>query len=68
MPAYVALRLLPTLGKVLFRRFYTGFFHLETKKVVAGQVRQVVFLYSNGCMKICLGGLSIGRVRRVVVL
>ena len=44
MPAYVALCLLPTLGKVLYRRFYTGFFHLETKKVVAGQVRQVVFL------------------------
>ena len=38
------------------------------KKVVAGRVRQVVVLYSNDCMGICLGGLSIGRLRRVVVL
>ena len=44
MTAYVALCLLPTLGKVLEWRFYKGFFHLETKKVVAGQVRQVAFL------------------------
>ena len=44
MPAYVALCLLHTLGKVLQWRFYIGFFHLETKEVVAGQVRQVVFL------------------------
>ena len=38
------------------------------KKVVAGRVRQVVVLYSNDCMGICWGGLSIGRLRRVVVL
>ena len=44
------------------------FFIWETKKVVAGRVRQVVVLYSNDCMGICLGGLNIGRLRRVVVL
>ena len=38
------------------------------KKVVAGHVRQVVVLYSNDGMGICLGGLSIGCLRRVVVL
>ena len=36
--------------------------------MVAGCVRQVVVLYSSNCMGICLGGLSIGRLRRVVVL
>ena len=35
--------------------------------MVAGRVRQVVILYSNDCMEIGLGGLSIGRLRRVVV-
>ena len=40
----------------------------ETKKVVAGRVRQVVVLYSNDCSEICSGGLSIGRLRRVVIL
>ena len=68
MPTYVALRLLPTLGKVLNRSFYAGFFHLETKKEVAGCVRQVVVLHSDDCVEICLGRLSIGRLRRVVVL
>ena len=38
------------------------------KKVVAGCVRQVVILYSNNCMRIGLGGLSIGCLRQVVVL
>ena len=37
-------------------------------KVVAGHVRQVVILYSNNCMGISLGGLSIGRLRLVVIL
>ena len=60
MPVYVGLCLLPTLSKVLYWRFYTDFFHLDTKKVVAGQVRQVVFLQSNNCLGICLGALSIG--------
>ena len=36
--------------------------------MVAGPVRQVVVLYSNDCMVIGLGGFSIGRLRRVVVL
>ena len=31
--------------------------------MVAGRVRQVVVLYSNDCMGICLGGLSIGRLK-----
>ena len=44
------------------------FFIWETKKVVAGRVKQVVVLYSNDCTGICWGGLSIGRLRRVVVL
>ena len=44
------------------------FFIWETKKVVAGCVRQVVILYSNDCSRICLGRLSIGCLRRVVVL
>ena len=67
MPVYVGLCLLPT--------FYSGSFiqvlyrfHLETKKVVADQVRQVVVLQSNDCLGICLGTLNIVRLRRVVVL
>ena len=48
--------------------FRQAFFIWETKKVVAGCVRQVVVLYSNDCMGICLGGLSIGSLRRVVIL
>ena len=36
--------------------------------MVVGRVRQMVVLYSNDFMGICLGGLSIGRLRRVVVL
>ena len=40
----------------------------EAKEVVAGHIRQVVVLHSNGCMGICLGGLSIGCLKQVVVL
>ena len=40
----------------------------ETKKVVAGRVKQVVVLYSNNFTGIRLGGLSIGRLRQVVGL
>ena len=43
------------------------FFIWETKKGVAGRVRQVVVLYSNGCMGICLGRLSTGCLIEVVV-
>ena len=54
-------------------KFWSGcfrqvFFIWETKKVVAGRVRQVVILYSDDCMGICLGGLSTGHLRQVVVL
>ena len=42
------------------------FFIWETKKVVAGQAKQVVVLYSNDCTAITLGGLSIGRLRWVL--
>ena len=35
--------------------------------MVAGRVRQVVVLYSNDCMGICLGGLSTGCLIEVVV-
>ena len=44
------------------------FFHLGAKNVVAGHVRQVVVLCSNNCMRISLGGPSIGCLRQVVVL
>ena len=45
------------------------FFHLgDKKKVVAGHVKQVVVLYSNGCTGIHWGGLSIGCLRQVVAL
>ena len=44
------------------------FFIWETKKVVAGCVKQVVVLYSNDCIGIHLGGLSLGHLRQVVVL
>ena len=44
--------------------FRQAFFIWETKKVVAGCVKQVVILYSNDC----LGGLRIGRLKWVVVL
>ena len=44
------------------------FFIWETKKVVAGHVKRMIVLYSNGCTGICLGGLSIGRLRQVVIL
>ena len=36
--------------------------------MVAGRVKQVVPLYNNDSTEIHLGGLSIGRLRRVVVL
>ena len=54
-------------------KFCSGFFRQvffiwETKKVVAGHVRQVVVLYSNNCMEICLDVRSTGRLRRVVFL
>ena len=49
--------------------FRRGFFFIwETKKVVAGCIGWVVNLYSNNCVGICLDGLSIGRLRWVVVL
>ena len=44
------------------------FFIWETKKVVAGRVKQVVVSYSNDCTGIHWGRLSIGRLRRMVVL
>ena len=44
------------------------FFIWETKKVVAGLVRQVGVLYRNDFMGICLGVLSIACLRQVVVL
>ena len=48
--------------------FRQVFFIWETKIVVAGRIRQVVVLYSNNCMGFCLGGLSLGRLKQVVVL
>ena len=51
---------------VVSDRFF--FFIWKTKKVVAGRVRRVVALYSNDYMGICLGRLTIGPLRRMVVL
>ena len=48
--------------------FRQAFFHLGDKKVIAGCVEKVVILNSNDCIGIGLGGLSIGPLRRVVVL
>ena len=42
------------------------FFIWKTKKVVAGHIKQVVVLYCNDFMGICLGRLSIGYLRQVV--
>ena len=50
-----------------FRQFFF-FFIWGPKKVVAGRSRQVVVLYSNNCMEIGLGKLSIGCFRQAVVL
>ena len=36
--------------------------------MVAGRVRQAAVIDSNDCIEICLGGPSIGRLRRLVVL
>ena len=35
--------------------------------MAAGHVTQVVILYSNNCMRICLDGLTSGRLTEVVV-
>ena len=64
MPCCLMFFFFPFLGWV---KFYSGcfsqaFFIWETKKVVAGRVRQVVVLYSNDFMGICFGGLSICRL------
>ena len=47
--------------------FRQVFFIWETKKVVAGRVRQVVVLYSSNCMGICLGGLRYMHIRSIQV-
>ena len=46
--------------------FRQVFFHLGDI-IVAGRVRQAVVLYSNNCMGIGLGGLSIGHLIEVVL-
>ena len=56
------------LDKAFSGCFRQAFFVWETKKVVAGLVRQVVVLHSNDCMGICFGGLSMGHLRQVVAL
>ena len=47
--------------------FRQVFFIWGTKEVVADRVRQVVVLCSYDCIEICLGELTIGRLRRVAV-
>ena len=44
------------------------FFSFRKQKSGRYRIRQVVVLYGNNCMGICLGGLSIGRLRQVAVL
>ena len=66
---FYALLPISSLAKVFQWLFLAGFFfHLGNKKVVAGRVRQVIILHSNNCREIGLGGLSLGRLRRMVVL
>ena len=48
---------------VVLDRFFS---HFGDKKVVAGPVRQLVVVCSNDCMGICLGGLSIGGLGRLI--
>ena len=43
------------------------FFFFIWDSVVAGQIRQVVVLYSNNWIGICLGRLSIGHFTEMVV-
>ena len=43
-------------------------FHLGDKRLVAGRVRWVVVLSSNDYIGSCVGRLSIGRLRLVVIL
>ena len=57
-----------SLHEVFSGCFKQVFFHLGDKIVIAGRLRQVEVLYSNNGMGICLGGLSTGHLRRVVVL
>ena len=52
-------------------KFFSGcfrqvFYHFGDKKVVTGHVKQLVVLYSNDCMGICLGGLSVGGLGRLI--
>ena len=73
-------QLLTIFGKMLHHRclgrFQIGsgqyifevYFIWGTKKVVACCIRQVVVLYSNDYMVTGLGRLSIGHLRRVVIL
>ena len=35
--------------------------------MVTGHARQVVFLQSNNCIRICLGGLGMGRLTEVAI-
>ena len=51
-----------------FVKFFRGCFRHAFKRVVAGRVRHVVVLHSNDCMGSCMGGLSTGRLRQVVIL
>ena len=62
----LCLFLISSLGKVVVLDMF--FYIWETKIVVAGRVRQVVILYSNDFIGICLGSFSIGHLRQVVVL
>ena len=57
-----------SLHKVFSGCFKQVCFHLGDKKVIAGRLRQVVVLFGNDCMEICLGELSIDPLRRVVAL
>ena len=49
--------------KVCIGHFRQAFLHLEDKKVVADDIRQVVVLYRNDCVWIDLSGLKVGHLR-----
>ena len=73
---FIFYALLPYISFPFFRtvKFCSGcfrqvFFHLGDKKKWSQVVLdRVVILYSKNCMEICLGRLSVGCLRQVVVL
>ena len=66
MHCFLCLFCISLLDKVFSGSFRQAFFIWKTKRVVAGHIKQVVVLYCNDFMGICLDRLSIGYLRQVV--